>query len=172
MLLVPALLQTEDYTAAIIRGISPKIDLVILRERVEATMRRQQLLEEPTLPRYRALLDEAVLYRQVGGTAVMRAQLGKILQLVQEGKATVQVIPFVVGSYAAMDSNFIYLEFGASTLPDIVFVESLGSQFYHERSTEIMCYAESLEYLQDTALSPRDSVSRIEDIRNGSASPY
>ena len=50
MYFVPALLQTEDYAAAITKGILPKIKPDILRQRVEATMRRQQLPQQPKPP--------------------------------------------------------------------------------------------------------------------------
>ena len=171
MYFVPALLQTEDYAREMIRGIAPKINPDILGQRVEARIRRQQLLGQPRPPRYRALLDEAVLRRQVGGPAVMKAQLEKILLLVQEEKATVQVIPFEVGAYAAIDSNFDYLEFGGSSLPGLVFVEGLVSHLYLERPADLERYSEALEYLRDEALSPRDSAKRIEEIRDGTASP-
>src|SRR5215469_11982069 len=42
MYFVPGLLQTEDYASAIIKGILPKINPDILRQRVEARIRRQQ----------------------------------------------------------------------------------------------------------------------------------
>jgi len=169
MFFVPALLQTEDYAAAIIKGIAPRIDPGILRQRVEARMRRQQLLQQPKPPRYRALLDEAALHRQVGGTAIMNVQLGKILQLVQEEKATVQVIPYGAGAYAAVDSNFTFLEFGESSLPGVVFVEGLEAMLYLEKPTELARYAESLENLRDTALTPRDSAKFIAEIRDKQA---
>lgn len=169
MFFVPALLQTEDYAAAIIKGIAPRIRPDILRQRVEARMRRQQLLEQPSPPRYRVLLDEAALHRQVGGTAVMNAQLGRILQLVQEEKVTVQIIPYSVGAYAAADSNFTFLEFGQSTLPGVVFVEGLEAQLYLEKPAELARYAESVEHLRDAALTPRDSINFITDLHHEQA---
>lgn len=169
MFFVPALLQTEEYAAAIIKGIAPKIYPDILRQRVEARMRRQQLLEQPKPPRYRALVDEAALHRQVGGTATMDAQLGKILRLVQEQKATVQVIPYAVGAYASVDSNFTFLELDESPLPGVVFVEGLESQLYLEKPSELARYAESIEYLRDSALTPRDSIKFIENLRDEQA---
>lgn len=171
MYFVPALLQTEDYGREMIKGIAPKIDPAILAQRLEARMMRQRLLEQPRPVRYRAILDEAVLHRQVGGPPVMKAQLEKILRLVQEERATVQVIPYEVGAYAAVDSNFDYLEFSGSSLPELVFVESLVSYLYQQRPAEIERYTEALEYMRDTALSPRDSAKRIEEIRDGSARP-
>ena len=47
MYYIPALLQTADYARAIIGAIAPKIDPQILEQRVEARMRRQQLLDGP-----------------------------------------------------------------------------------------------------------------------------
>ncbi len=158
---VPPLLQTEDYARAIISGIAPKIDPKIRDERIEARLIRQQLIEQEKPPRYRVLLDEAVLHRQVGGPAVMRAQLEKIIRLAGEQKATVQVIAFDAGAHASAESNFTYLEFDDSTLPGLVFVEGLVSHLYQERPSELARYREALEYLRDAALSPRDSVNRI-----------
>jgi transcriptional regulator with XRE-family HTH domain len=166
MYFAPALLQTEDYATAIIKGILPKINPEILRQRVEARMRRQQILERSKPPRYRALLDEAALHRQVGGPVVMNAQLSKILQSIQEDKATVQVIPFGAGAYPAMDSNVQILEFRDSPLPGVVFVEGLLSELYLEKPAELARYAESIEDLRDIALSPRDTVSLITKIRD------
>src|SRR5580704_13940773 len=165
MYFVPALLQTEDYARAIIKGIVPKINEDILDQRVEARMIRQKLLYQDKSPKYRALIDEAVLHRQVGGPAVMRAQLDKILSFMRE-RAEIQVIPFEVGAYGAIDSNFDYLEFAGTMLPGLVFVESLVSHLYQERPEELERYREALDYLRGEALNPRDSAKRIEEIRD------
>ena len=166
MYYVPALLQSEDYARAMIKGIAPKIEEDILSQRVEARTIRQKLLSQPKPPKYRALIDEAVLHRQVGGPAVMKAQLDKILSLMQEEKAAVQVIPYEVGAYGAVDSNFVYLEFVGTKLPDLVFVEGLVSQLYLERPDDLDRYREALDYLRDEALNPRDSAKKIEEIRD------
>ena len=42
---IPALLQTEEYARAVIKGIAPGMDPAILKERVEVRLRRQQLLD-------------------------------------------------------------------------------------------------------------------------------
>lgn len=164
---VPALLQTEDYAREVFRGTAPRIDLAILGQRVEARMYRQRLLREPKPLWYRALLDEAVLHRQVGGAAVMKAQLEKILQLVKEQRATVQVIPFDVGAYAAMDSNFDFLEFSGSPLPGVVFIEGAVSNLYLERPDQLERYSQALGYLRDAALSLQGSIKRIEEALDG-----
>jgi transcriptional regulator with XRE-family HTH domain len=166
MYYVPPLMQTEDYARAIIRGIAPKMPPAILDQRVEARMRRKQLLERDAPPRYRALLDEAVLHRHVGGVAVMRSQLDNVLRFATQDMAAVQVIPFEIGEYGCIDSNFDFLDFDPdSHQGPVVFVEGLFSNLYQERPAEIRRYRESLEYVRDVALTPRDSIGLITRIR-------
>lgn len=161
MYYIPALLQTPDYARAIISAIAPKIDPQILEQRVEARMRRQQLLDGPSRPRYRVLLDEALLHRRVGGAELMAAQLDKLLEAARLNKVTIQIIPFDVGAHAAADGYFILLEFEDPNLQPIVFLEGLTGIGYLERKDEIARYREAIEHLRDSALSPRDSQALI-----------
>jgi len=163
---VPALLQTEDYARAIIKAVLPGIEPKVLEDRVEARIRRQQLLARENPPRYRAVLDEGVLCRPAGPATLMAAQLGRINELVRADKATVQVIPFEVGAYAVSDSNFVFLEFGRSPLSSIIYVEGLASGQYYERAADVALYDQAVERLRDVALSPRDSMQFLEAMRN------
>ncbi len=51
MYFVPALLRTAEYAHATMRSIERKMDRAVLEQRVEARMRRQDLLERPSPPR-------------------------------------------------------------------------------------------------------------------------
>lgn len=166
MYYVAALLQTEEYARTMIKSIAPRMDPQIVEQRTEVRLRRQQLLEQDNPPRYRVLLDEAALHRRVGGQILMAAQLDKVLEAAQLGRAAIQIIPFDVGAHAAADSNFVLLEFEGSGLPSVVFVEGLTGNQYFERKAEIARYRETIEYLRDSALSPRDSVRRIIEVRD------
>jgi transcriptional regulator with XRE-family HTH domain len=163
---VPALLQTEAYARAVIKAIAPKMDPGVYEKRVEVRMRRQEVLDGDGRPRYRVLLDEAVLHRVVGDPEVMAAQLDKVVEAGLRGKATIQIIPFNVGVPAAQDSNFVLLEFSQeSTMSPIVFVEGLTGNHYLERKAEIDRYREAIDHLHDSALGPRDSAECIAEIR-------
>jgi transcriptional regulator with XRE-family HTH domain len=161
----PALLQTEDYAQAIIKAIAPKMDSGIHKQRVEARLRRQHVLEDDKPPRYRVLLDETVLQRPVGGAALMAAQLDKILVAERGGKVTFQIIPFNIGAHAAQDSNFVLFEFDDPAQSPVVFVEGLINHQYYERSADVARYREAIDYLRDSALSPRDSVEYLKKIK-------
>ncbi len=167
---VPALLQTKDYARAIIKAIAPKMDPSILQQRVEVRLRRQQLLEKNNRPRYRVLLDESALRRRVEGSTLMATQLDNVLDAVRHDKATVQIIPFDVGAHAAADGYFVLLEFDEPHLSPVVFLEGLTGNQYLERKDEIARYRETVEYLRDSALSPRDSQALIAHYIEGYAS--
>lgn len=78
--LVHGLLQTEDYARALLRAVrlmdsQDSVDrLVALRMRRQAALGRDHPLE------LWAVLDEAVLCRPIGGSAVMRAQLERLIE--------------------------------------------------------------------------------------------
>jgi transcriptional regulator with XRE-family HTH domain len=165
----PALLQTDEYAQAIIKAIAPRIDPKVHKDRVEARLRRQQLLEQESPPRYRVLLDEGVLHHRVGGSAVMAAQLDKVLRLERAGKATVQVLLFD-SAHVAQDSNFVIFDFDDSAISPVVFVEGLINHQYQERKADIARYREEVENLRDSALSPRESIACIEEMQKTYAS--
>ena len=76
---VPGLLQTEDYARAVL-GLDALLDgEEQLEERVSARMARQERLGSPDRPELCVILDEAVLRRPIGGHAVMRKQLARLL---------------------------------------------------------------------------------------------
>ena len=163
---MPGLLQTENYARGIIQIVAPKMDPQVVDQRTEVRLRRQKLLEGDRRPRYHVLLDEVVLRRGVGDQVLMAAQLGKVLTFVRGGYATVQIIPFSAGAYAAVDAYFVLLEFGDdSDLWPTVFVEGQASNQYLERKSDIARYRETLSYLSDHALDPGESVELIKKVR-------
>jgi transcriptional regulator with XRE-family HTH domain len=163
---IPGLLQTEEYAYGIIKTITPKMDPQILRQRVEARLRRQQVLEKDNPPRYQVLLDESILRRGVGGPMLMATQIEKILDVIARGQVVVQIIPFEAGAYVAADGYFVLLEFAeAQDLPPIVFIEGLATNQYLERQADIARYRETIEYLRARALSPSDSVELMTKVR-------
>src|SRR5262249_22792024 len=164
---IPGLLKTEEYAQGIIPTMAPRRDPRIVQQRVEARMRRQQVLEGDNPPRYQVLLDESVLRRGVGGPMLMAAQIDKVLNAVASGKAVVQIIPFDAGAYVAADGYFILLEFTETQdLWPIVFIEGLATNQYLERQADIARYRETIDYLRARALSPSDSVKLMTKVRN------
>ena len=155
------LVQTEDYARAIIEAIAPRMEPAIHQQRLEARLRRQELLDQPGPPNFRLLVDEAVLRRPVGGPAVMAGQIVRILELSAAGKVRMQLIPFAAGAYSVGDVSFTLLEFKEPVLPPVVFVEGLVANQYYERPVDVARYRESIENIRDSALGTRESEQRL-----------
>lgn len=156
---VPGLLQTAGYARAVASlDVGDTPDAVIER-RVELRMKRQRLLHRPTAPRFRAVIDEAVLRRPIGGHETMREQLRHLLELTEAPHITIQILPFSAGGHAAGGGPIAILRFPHDELPDLVYLEQLISAHYPDRSAEITYYQEVMDRLaaeaQPATATPR-----------------
>jgi transcriptional regulator with XRE-family HTH domain len=166
MFYMPGLLQTREYAQGIISIVAPKMDPHVIQQRVEARLRRQQLLSSDSGPQYNVLLDENVIRRGVGNPEHIAAQLEKVLETINAGRAVVQVIPFSAGAYATADGYFVLLEFeGRADLWPVVYIEGLAGNQYLDRKGDIARYRECIDYLKARALSPQESQSLIAKAR-------
>ncbi|MFC0006286.1 helix-turn-helix domain-containing protein [Micromonospora siamensis] len=161
-LVVPGLLQTPGYARAMMAEdpFEPSPDAV--ERRVAVRTQRQELIGSGKL-RLVAVLDEAVLRRQIGGSAVMADQLTALLDAGKRWNVTLQVIPFREGAYAAMMSSFHVLNFADG--PSVVYIEGLTGDLYAEGEDVRRCTV-VFNSLRGAALSPSDSAAMIEEIRN------
>lgn len=161
---VPGLIQTEDYARAMLGAEVPPFSAQELEQRVAARLTRQTLLAHRDGPRYYAILDEAVLHRQVGGPAVMRAQLQQITRSARLPSVTLQVIPSEVGAHPAMESVFSILEFETPLVSDIVYVEGLVGNIYLERPADLERYRLIFSHLRTIALNAKGSIDLITEV--------
>ncbi len=164
MQFVNGLFQTEAYARAVTvlghRG-APSTDI---DRRVSLRMRRQQLLTSPAPPRVWSVLDEAALRRPVGGPAVMRGQLERLLEVGTPPQVTMQVVPVRRGGHTAAGGSFSVLRFAEPDLPDVVYIEQLTSAIYLEGRTDVDHYMEILNQLSAEALTPAESARLIREI--------
>jgi transcriptional regulator with XRE-family HTH domain len=161
---IPGLFQTPEYARAVIRGYLPRIEVDILEDRVEARMKRQELLSSTSAPRYWVLLDESALHRHVGGVKTMHEQLEHLATYADMPLITVQVLPYTIGAHMGFDSAFRLLEFDKSSgLPDTVFIEHQMGEFYLE-GEQVERFREIIDHLRAAALSPQESLTKIEEM--------
>lgn len=160
-LLVPGLLQTEHYARAVFRAMRPDDTEPEIERRVSARMERQRLLTDPAPPEYWAVVDEAVLHREVGGPEVMAEQLSRLVQAATLPHVTIQVVPFDAGAHPGMEGPFLILGFPEQADPDVVYVDSTASGVYLEMPADVRRYSLMFDHLRATALKPDDSVRLI-----------
>jgi transcriptional regulator with XRE-family HTH domain len=159
---VPGLLQTGDYARAMFRNGPRELDRDEVERRVEVRLARQEILARDNRPRLWAVIDEAVIRRLVGGPEVMRGQLRHLADVAQQGKTTVQVVPYRAGAHAGTTGPFVILDFDEPTDPAVVYVETLAGDIYLEERPDVNRYTLAFDRLVAAALHPDDSVRLIE----------
>jgi transcriptional regulator with XRE-family HTH domain len=160
-LVVPGLMQTEDYAQAMIHAARPDISLAEVEKRVRVRVGRQSLLSQDDPLDLWVVLDEAVLHRPVGGADVMRAQLLHLVKVAELPNVTLQVLPFAAGAHAGMDGTFTILLYNDSADQNFVFASNAAGGLFLEKDDELQRYGFIFDYLRANALRPDDSASMI-----------
>lgn len=151
---VPGLLQTEEYSRAVIELSTTTVSETEVDRRLALRMGRQKLLANENPPRFWAVMDEAVLRRPIGGPEVMRGQLKRLIAVAEETHITLQLMPFRFGGHAAEGGSFTILRFADPEMSDIVYMEQLTSALYLDKPDDLDRYAAVMERLSVTASSP------------------
>jgi transcriptional regulator with XRE-family HTH domain len=156
-LLVPGLLQVEDYSRAVIEGayVEPggHVD-----DKVRARLRRQRRLEEPNPPRLDVVLDESVVRRPVGGPAVMVRQLRHLLDVADRPNVSLRIVPFSAGLHPGMGGPFVVLEFDDPVADPVLHLEGASSDVtLRDRPDAVEPYRAAFTRLQEMSLDPEAS---------------
>ncbi|MDR6974189.1 transcriptional regulator with XRE-family HTH domain [Streptomyces sp. 3330] len=159
-LVMPGLLQTEEYAMAIIRAYTPTDFSEQQHQRMlEARMLRQEALERDHAESY-FILDESVIRRQVGGPGVMRGQLRRLAELAAHPRRSIMIFPFSRGAHAASQGPFTLFEF-EQDMPPFVYLENLrGTATVSTATDDFVSYLEMFWALEERAIKG-DQVPRI-----------
>ncbi|MFC4533881.1 helix-turn-helix domain-containing protein [Sphaerisporangium dianthi] len=158
---IPGLLQTADYARAVTKGGAQELGKEEIKRLVEVRLTRQNVLAKEDRPRLWVVIDEAAVRRMVGGAQVMRAQLRHLVTVADEGKTTLQVVPFGAGAHAGTSGSFVILGLPEPADAQVVYVETLTGDFYLEERNDVSAYTIAFERLRATALSPDDSIGLV-----------
>ncbi|MFE2877794.1 helix-turn-helix domain-containing protein [Streptomyces roseus] len=161
---VPGLLQTPEYARAVTRAAlgglpEPKVDAL-----VEVRLARQSVLRATPPLELSAVLDEAVLRRQIGGPGVMAAQLRHLVQVARLPQVRLQVLPFSVGGHLGLTGPFVIFSFPNIADLDVVVLDHLTSSLYLERKEDLEAYSAAFRTIQAHALPPQDSSDLISSL--------
>jgi transcriptional regulator with XRE-family HTH domain len=171
--IVPGLLQTEDYARAVIRrhmDSTATLPPGEIERRVRVRLERQQILTREEPLELSVILDESVLNRRIGDSAIMRAQLQKLLASSDLPNVTLQVHPLARPQAIGTDS-FVLLQFDQAhetSLHDVVYLETLNGSIYIERENETYQYRLAFHRMRDEALGPEQSQALILDTMRSS----
>ncbi|MFF4548750.1 helix-turn-helix domain-containing protein [Streptomyces sp. NPDC001435] len=166
---VPGLLQTPEYARAVTRAAVSGFDDA--EERLDALVKvrlaRQDVLRSQPPLELRAVLDEAVLRREVGGPDVMARQLERLVEAARLPQVRLQVLPFAAGAHIGITGPFVIFSFPSTSDLDVVVLDHLTSSLYLERKEDLQAYSEAFNTLRMHALSPEESLDYIAGIADG-----
>ncbi|WP_433718067.1 helix-turn-helix domain-containing protein [Actinoplanes sp. CA-051413] len=160
---VPGLLQTADYARAVLRREHATAPAAEIERRIELRCSRQRVLTRPDPPQFWAVLDEAVLRREIGGPDVMRAQVRALLEAARRPNVRLQIVPFHQGAAGPADFPFAIMRFSEPELPDVVYVEQLTGAIYLDKPGDVEHYLIAMERACLEAEPPERTVDILDD---------
>ena len=161
---VPGLLQTERYMRAMLLA-----DIRTPREeeidrQVSLRLKRQERMTSADAPKMWAVLNEAVIRRQVGGPEIMREQLGRLISVSLLNHINVVVLPHSAGAHPSMDGPCNVLRFPEPADPDVVYIQYRRGSIYLEDAADVDAYVDLFDHLRSCGLSPDTSRALMEQV--------
>ncbi|WP_371102637.1 helix-turn-helix domain-containing protein [Streptomyces sp. PU_AKi4] len=158
---IPGLLQTPEYARAVTEAALEDASEERLDTLVEVRLARQDVLRATPPLELSAVLDEAVLRREVGGPGVMTRQLDRLVEAARLPQVRLQVLPFSAGAHIGVTGPFVIFSFSRTSDLDVVVLDHLTSSLHLERKEDLRVYSEAFDALSVHALSPEDSLDFI-----------
>ncbi|MFE6777491.1 Scr1 family TA system antitoxin-like transcriptional regulator [Streptomyces sp. NPDC057702] len=160
--LVPGLLQTPEYTAAVFAAGFPRLSEEQCADSIRTRRARADILDNPMRPELWALLDETVLRRTIGGPSVMAAQLRHIRELGARQRIRVHVLPFGVGAHALLEGSVTLMRF--DDMAPLAYVEGLNTGTVLDSPAVVERCLVSYDLALGDALSHRESLFFIRGV--------
>ncbi|MET9647207.1 helix-turn-helix transcriptional regulator [Streptomyces syringium] len=157
--LIPGLLQTEEYARTLMSNRCPPLDDETVEERVSGRMERQEKLAgKPTVP-FNFVIYEAALRTMVGGPEVMKRQLDQLLHVGRLRNVTIQVLPADRGAHAGLSGPLVLLE--SADHDQLAYVEGQETAALYEGPEKISLLSQRHGMIRMQALSVEESAEFI-----------
>ncbi|ONK14737.1 helix-turn-helix transcriptional regulator [Streptomyces sp. MP131-18] len=161
---VPGLLQTREYTEAIVSFGQADESAEHREVFTEARMRRQDILTRRNPVALDALCLEAAVRAVVGGPDVMRRQLGHLLDSTKRPHVTLRVVPHSAGAPSISGAPFSIFDFPGDTNRAVVFQERTTGEILNEETADVRRARRKFANLARHALSPEETARYIGEI--------
>ncbi|MFI1052384.1 helix-turn-helix domain-containing protein [Streptomyces griseoruber] len=150
-LLVPGLLQTEDYIRALFDDEQPRH--ATTEDAVTFRLERQRILTGESAPTVHVVIHEAALRMHYGGPKVMHGQLMHLIELARLPNVTIRIFPFRARTYSGVSAPFLYLAPPVEELATVV-LDHPAQQIYRDSPEHLSQYRALFERLKGSALPP------------------
>ena len=165
-IIVPGLLQTEEYALAITSASLLMPSPGEISRLSQVRMMRQKVLTRDNPLRLHVIVDKSVLLRQVGSSETMKDQLLHMAEMAGRPNVTIQVLPLAAGPHLALSGVFTVVGFPEKNAVDVVYLQEMTSDLFIEDEKEVHRYGLAFEGLRELALDEGESVALIAQIAN------
>ncbi len=159
-LLVPGLLQTSDYTRAIMTG--AKVPINAIETRVAVRMGRQKALTRRDPLQCQAIIGEQALRHGFAGREDHIDQLRNIIWLAELPNVEIRVLTLDAPWTPAVEGSFILFEF-AEAGPIVHLEHHRASGFVHDQQ-EVRTFFEAATTILEATLSEMESIAFIDEL--------
>ncbi|MET0134179.1 MAG: helix-turn-helix transcriptional regulator [Kibdelosporangium sp.] len=155
-MVVPGLLQTEDYMRTLFRAWRPaptpdQIDLDTV-----ARLARQEVLDDAGRD-FWFIVDEAVLRRTAGSCQSMKAQVLRLVEVIDRPNVELQLVPFSAGYYMGQAHDYTIFGYNVEPHVDIVYRDQHDGGEYVDDTKRTPKYVTLWEQQKAAALGPEQT---------------
>jgi transcriptional regulator with XRE-family HTH domain len=168
-LLIPGLLQARGYAAELASIAAKDEEDRLLR--TEIRLRRQGLITSDDPAEAFFVIDESVLYRQIGDAAGMREQLQKVKEMALRPNVSIQIMPYTAGVHRGMKGSVEILELSDepddyAVLVEGAYKDQLTTDPTDETRELVQIFFELEKLALPAAETPRLIDRRLEEMDN------
>ncbi|MGM9346186.1 helix-turn-helix transcriptional regulator [Streptomyces sp. H23] len=160
---VHGLLQTQEYARAVFSARRPPFTVDELEQRLSARVARQEIVGEGAArPLFTFVQCESTLRRPMGGRAVMRRQLERLLEAAKYPNVDLQVLPLGHEENPGLAGSFRLLRLKDGTTVGHVEVQHISRVIADPKEVQLL----EMRYgnIRAQALSTRESTALIETV--------
>ncbi|QRP45790.1 helix-turn-helix transcriptional regulator [Amycolatopsis sp. FDAARGOS 1241] len=153
-LVIPGILQIEEYARAIFRW-AADFDDAAIEVRVQARLARQSLLRRKDSPYFTFYIHEEVLRAPVANRAIMHEQVLHLLLASSLDRCVVRVVPKAACPNGVLGTGFRVMRYNGQR--PIIYTENQTSNLFLEKPEDIEEYRKVLARVAGFALDGADS---------------
>ncbi|MEV4193718.1 helix-turn-helix domain-containing protein [Streptomyces toxytricini] len=159
---VPGLLQTEEYARALYAQRRPAYSEDEVERLVAARLARQEVIRRHPAPLLTVVQEETVLRRPIGGKMVLRSQLEYLLQVGGMRHVEIQVMPTAAVEHAGLAGSLKVMRLKDGTTVGHNEVQLVSRLITDPKEVQLLDMRYGM--IRAQALTPRESLTFIEKV--------
>ncbi|MEV7421501.1 MULTISPECIES: helix-turn-helix domain-containing protein [unclassified Streptomyces] len=159
-LLIPGLLQTEEYARALFSRHCPVLPEEIIEQHVEARLSRQKLLTRTPAVELCFIIAESALTAAVGDEGVMKRQLQHLLTQGALLNVEIQIMPTARGFHLGLNGPMVVME--TAEHRHVGYIESHGAGLVITNPARVSTFGLRYGKLRTQALNSDESARLIQ----------